>query len=131
MKTWKTKEDILLSAYIISLVCGSVFLLSGLLKAGDLSVLYPMLLYDGVPVHFLQPLSVLVVAVDLVVDSLLFACYRCRVFLSVGLVLVIIFTGQLVWFLIGGYPPECDYFGHGSKCVDGSGDGVMAPAKLP
>ena len=111
MKTWETKEDVPLSVYIISLVCGSVFLLAGLLKAGDLSALYPALLYDGVPVHFLLPLSILVVAVELVVGSLLFACYRCLVFLSARLVLVTIFTGQLVWFLIGGDPPECGCFG--------------------
>ena len=41
--------------YIISLVCGSVFLLARLLKAGDLSVLYSTLLYDSVPINFLLP----------------------------------------------------------------------------
>lgn len=34
-----------------------------------------------------------------------------RVFLSAGLVLVTIFTRLLVWFLIGGDPPECSRFG--------------------
>ncbi len=70
-----------------------------------------MLLYDGISVNFLLPLSILVVAVELVVGSLLFACYRCRVFLSAGLILIMIFAGQLIWFLIGGDPPECGCFG--------------------
>lgn len=104
---FNSKERFPISVYIIALVCGGVFLLAGLLKAKDVTALYPALLYDGVSSCWLFPLSISIIAIELFAGSILLSCYCCRF----ALILLFIFTAQLVYFLIGGDPPECGCFG--------------------
>ena len=86
-------------------------MLAGLLKAGDITTLYPALLYDGVSPYWLFPLSILIIAIELFAGSILLSCYCCRFAFRFALILLFIFTAQLVYFLIGGDPPECGCFG--------------------
>ncbi len=108
---FNSKERFPVSVYIIALICGGVFLLAGLLKAKDVTALYPALLYDGVSSYWLFPLSILIIAIELFAGSILLSCYCCRFAFRFGLILLFIFTAQLVYFLIGGDPPDCGCFG--------------------
>lgn len=98
-------------AILVAVILGFVFLAGAFLKASTPSILYPVLLFDGIPQNAWSWVVFGVVLFEMVLGSMLITAFSIEKTLRLSLLVLTIFTIQLLVLLFAPQPLRCGCFG--------------------
>ena len=98
-------------AVLVAAIIGFVFLAGAFLKASTPSMLYPVLLFDGIPQNAWSRVVFGVVLFEMILGSMLITAFSLENTLRLSLLVLTIFTIQLLVLFFAPQPVRCGCFG--------------------
>jgi hypothetical protein len=99
------------SPAFVATILGFVFLAGAFLKASTPSKLYPVFLFDGIPQNAWSGVVSGVIIFELILGTMLITAFYLEKTLRLSVLVLTIFTAQLLVLLFAAQPVSCGCFG--------------------
>jgi hypothetical protein len=99
------------SLAFVAAILGFVFLAGAFLKASTPSQLYPVFLFDGIPQNFWSGVVFGVISLELILGTMLITAFYLKNTLRLSVLVLTVFTVQLLVLLFAAQPVNCGCFG--------------------